>query len=219
MPRLIAASAAVLMLCVMLSAPAAAGARTVTAHAPSSAPVTGLPDLLPAARHRALDAFSRAHDAARQLGIHVRRPRMITHTRSIARLRHARSVWNARAHHYHRLLHRRHTVIRAAVSQLGTRYTWGGSSPATGFDCSGLVMWAYGRAGIGLPHSTGAMIEVGRHISRSRIRPGDLVFSEGGGHVGMYLAGGRVIHAPHTGSSVRIDPIGSWAVVAIRRVI
>ena len=219
MPRLIAATAAVLMLCIVLSGPAPAGAHAITTHTPSAGPVTGLPNPLPAARHGALEAFIRARHAATQLGIHVRRPRLITHSRSIARLRHARRVWNARDRHYRHLLHRRHTVLRAALSQLGTRYTWGESSPATGFDCSGLVMWAYGRAGIDLPHSTGALVELGRRVPRSGIRPGDLVFSEGGGHVGIYLAGGRVIHAPHTGSSVRIDSISSWAVVAIRRVI
>jgi len=94
---------------------------------------------------------------------------------------------------------------------LGIRYTWGGGSPASGFDCSGLVAFVYGHFGIRLPHYTGAQFQVGRPVSRRALRPGDLVFFAGLSHVGLYLGRGRVLHANHTGGSVRIDRLGeSW---------
>lgn len=94
-------------------------------------------------------------------------------------------------------------AIAAAQSQLGVPYVWGGASPGGGFDCSGLIMWAYGRAGVSLPHYTGAQEQVGRVVPLSQIQPGDLVFYWNGGHVALYIGGGSVIHAPHTGDVVR----------------
>ncbi len=94
-------------------------------------------------------------------------------------------------------------AIAAAESQLGVPYVWGGASPGGGFDCSGLTMWAYAQAGVGLPHYTGAQEQVGRVVPLSAIQPGDLVFYWGGGHVALYIGGGSVIHAPHTGDVVR----------------
>ena len=70
---------------------------------------------------------------------------------------------------------------------------WGGGSPASGFDCSGLVSWAYGRLGVRLPHSSYALYGRGRRVARSRMKPGDLVFFYGLGHVGMYLGRGRMV--------------------------
>jgi cell wall-associated NlpC family hydrolase len=94
---------------------------------------------------------------------------------------------------------------------LGIPYTWGGSSPASGFDCSGLVAFVYGHFGIRLPHYTGAQFQVGRPVARRALRPGDLVFFAGVSHVGLYVGHGRVLHANHTGGSVRIDRLGeSW---------
>jgi peptidoglycan DL-endopeptidase CwlO len=98
-----------------------------------------------------------------------------------------------------------------ALGQLGTPYVWGGGSPG-GFDCSGLVSWAYGQAGLGgLPHFTGALWNVGTHISsESDLAPGDLVFFHGLGHVGMYIGGGNFVHAPHTGDVVKISNLASY---------
>jgi cell wall-associated NlpC family hydrolase len=109
-------------------------------------------------------------------------------------------------------------MLRAVRRQIGAPYRWGGASPA-GFDCSGLVMWSYGRARIALPHSTYALLGVGRSVTRAAIRPGDLVFSEGGGHVGIYVGHGVVIHAPHSGARVSRVPLRYWPLSAIRRVI
>jgi cell wall-associated NlpC family hydrolase len=99
-------------------------------------------------------------------------------------------------------------AARIAVKAVGVPYRWGGESPSTGFDCSGLVRWAYGRVGIELPHSSYALYGEGRRISESRLRPGDVLFFEGLGHVGLYLGRGRMVHAPQTGRSVEVVRLG-----------
>ena len=91
-----------------------------------------------------------------------------------------------------------------AVSAVGVPYRWGGISPVGGFDCSGLVDWAYGRLGIALPHSSYALYDQGRHVARSRMKAGDLLFFSGRGHVGIYIGRGRMVHAPHSGTRVQV---------------
>ncbi len=93
---------------------------------------------------------------------------------------------------------------------LGAPYSYGGSSPRSGFDCSGFVRFVYQRFGVTLPHSSYADFNLGRGISRKSLRPGDLVFFDGLGHVGLYIGGGRFIHAPHSGTRVKVDAIGGW---------
>lgn len=101
-------------------------------------------------------------------------------------------------------------VVGVALSQLGTPYVWAGSAPG-GFDCSGLVMWAYAQVGVGLPHSTYAQWGSGVAISRDQLQPGDLVFFDGLGHVGIYIGGGQFVHAPHSGDVVKISSLDeSW---------
>ena len=87
-------------------------------------------------------------------------------------------------------------------------YRWGGSTPAGGFDCSGLVYWAYGRLGISVPHSSYALYGLGRNVPRSRLKPGDVLFFSGLGHVGLYIGRGRMVHAPQSGRTVEIVPLG-----------
>jgi peptidoglycan DL-endopeptidase CwlO len=94
-----------------------------------------------------------------------------------------------------------------ALGELGVPYVWGGASPS-GFDCSGLVMWVYAQLGISLPHYTVAQWNATEPISSPA--PGDLVFFNGLGHVGIYIGGGRFVDAPHTGSVVRIDSMSSF---------
>jgi peptidoglycan DL-endopeptidase CwlO len=99
-------------------------------------------------------------------------------------------------------------AVSAAVSKLGSPYVYAAAGPDT-FDCSGLVMWAYGQAGVGMPHYSGAQYGSTVHISRDALQPGDLIFWGPGGsdHVGIYVGGGTMIHAPHTGDVVRYAPI------------
>jgi cell wall-associated NlpC family hydrolase len=98
-------------------------------------------------------------------------------------------------------------AARLALEAVGTPYVWGGASPASGFDCSGLVSWAYQRLGVELPHSSYALFDRGRRVARSRMKPGDLVFFTGLGHVGMYLGQGRMVHAPQSGRNVEVVPL------------
>jgi len=98
----------------------------------------------------------------------------------------------------------------AAIAQqyLGVPYVWGGASPS-GFDCSGLVVYVYGRLGVSLPHYTVSLWNSGAHVSRDQLAPGDLVFFYSLDHVGIYLGGGLFIHAPHTGTVVQISSLNS----------
>ena len=93
---------------------------------------------------------------------------------------------------------------------VGVPYSYGGMSPRSGFDCSGLVAFVYAHFVISLPHYTVAQFAEGRHIRRPRLRPGDLLFFLGLDHVGLYVGRGRFIHAPHTGARVRIDSLHGW---------
>jgi len=99
-------------------------------------------------------------------------------------------------------------AAKAALRAVGVPYRWGGSSPAGGFDCSGLVYWAYGRLGISVPHSSYALYGLGRNVPRSRLKPGDVLFFSGLGHVGLYIGRGRMVHAPYSGRTVEIVPLG-----------
>jgi peptidoglycan DL-endopeptidase CwlO len=102
-------------------------------------------------------------------------------------------------------------VVSIAMSYLGVPYVWGGASPG-GFDCSGLVMYAFDQIGVGLPHSSYAMANMGSYVPYDQLQPGDLVFFDGNGHVGMYIGGGEYVNAPYTGAVVRVDSLGSgWA--------
>jgi len=94
-------------------------------------------------------------------------------------------------------------AVEAAEHELGVPYVWGGNTPA-GFDCSGLVEWAYAQVGISLPHYSGAQYEDTTHIPLADIEPGDLLFYGPGGseHVAMYIGGGEMVEAPYTGAVV-----------------
>jgi cell wall-associated NlpC family hydrolase len=100
-------------------------------------------------------------------------------------------------------------VVGIAMRYLGTPYVWGGASPA-GFDCSGFTMYVYAQVGVSLPHNAAAQYGYGTPVSRSALQPGDLVFFDGLGHVGLYVGGGNFIHAPHTGDVVKISSMTGW---------
>jgi peptidoglycan DL-endopeptidase CwlO len=95
-------------------------------------------------------------------------------------------------------------AARIALGAVGVPYSWGGASPASGFDCSGLVYWAFGRLGVEVPHSSYALYDLGRRVPRSRLKAGDVLFFSGLGHVGLYLGDGKMVHAPHSGRLVEV---------------
>ena len=95
-------------------------------------------------------------------------------------------------------------AVNFALGAVGTPYRWAGESPASGFDCSGLVRWAYSRVGVDVPHSSYALYDVGRRVPVSRLAPGDVLFFQGLGHVGLYVGKGRMVHAPEAGRNVEV---------------
>ncbi|HEV7418312.1 MAG TPA: NlpC/P60 family peptidoglycan endopeptidase RipA [Mycobacterium sp.] len=112
-------------------------------------------------------------------------------------------------------------VIKRAGSQMGVPYSWGGGNAAgpsngidsgagtVGFDCSGLILYAFAGVGIKLPHYSGAQYDMGRKIPSSQMRRGDVIFYGPGGsqHVTLYLGDGQMLEAPYTGSDVHISPV------------
>ena len=112
-------------------------------------------------------------------------------------------------------------VIKRGMSQMGVPYSWGGGTAAgpsrgidsgagtVGFDCSGLVLYAFAGVGIKLPHYSGSQYNMGRKIPSSQMRRGDVIFYGPGGsqHVTIYLGNGQMLEAPYTGSTVKISPV------------
>jgi peptidoglycan DL-endopeptidase CwlO len=101
-------------------------------------------------------------------------------------------------------------VVGIAMQYLGVPYVWGGMSPA-GFDCSGFVAYVYAQIGVSLPHHAASQYGYGSPVSRDQLAPGDLVFFDGLGHMGIYIGSGQFIHSPHTGDVVKISSLyDSW---------
>lgn len=100
-------------------------------------------------------------------------------------------------------------AIPIALSLQGIPYRYGGASPATGFDCSGFVSYVYAQLGKSVPHYTGDIWAKFPKVPLEALAPGDLILSEGLGHVGMYIGNGQYIHAPQTGDVVKISSLAS----------
>lgn len=119
----------------------------------------------------------------------------------------------------------RSKVVTTAYSQMGKAYRLGGASPAKGFDCSGLLYWAYRKNGVNVPRVSHEQARAGTAVSPSRARPGDIVVfrtSARSLHTGMYIGNNSFIHSPSTGGRVRIESmdVNYWKkrLVAVRSV-
>lgn len=129
-------------------------------------------------------------------------------------------------------------VVTRAVSQVGTPYAWGGGNSLgpsqglrdggvsdtygdytkVGYDCGGLMQYAFAGVGLTLPHFTGAQYRYGHKVSLQHLLPGDMVFYGPGGrdHVALYIGGGRVVEAPESGASVRVSPLDRSGATGVR---
>jgi cell wall-associated NlpC family hydrolase len=98
-------------------------------------------------------------------------------------------------------------VVGIALQYLGIPYVWGGSSPSTGFDCSGFSMYVFAQIGVSLPHHAASQYNYGTPVPYDQIAAGDLVFFSGLGHMGIAIGNGQFVHAPHTGDVVKISSL------------
>ena len=120
---------------------------------------------------------------------------------------------------------RAEAILRTARSQLGVRYKYGGAAPKAGFDCSGLLYWAYRQHGVKVPRVAKDQASAGRKVDPQRIAVGDLVVFKikSGYHTGIYAGNGQFIHSPRAGAKVRVEDMNMkyWrkAFVSARRVI
>jgi cell wall-associated NlpC family hydrolase len=109
-------------------------------------------------------------------------------------------------------------AVQAALSQQGVGYRYATAEPGVAFDCSGLTSWAWGRAGVYLPHQSRAQYASVPHVSKDEAQPGDLVFYGSPiGHVGIYLGGGQLVHATRPGDVVKVAAVRWSSVVGVGR--
>ena len=109
-------------------------------------------------------------------------------------------------------------AVGAAQSQLGVSYKFATANPGVAFDCSGLTKWAWGRAGVYLPHQSAQQYASTPHVSKDEAQPGDLIFYHSPiGHVGIYIGGGQMIHATAPGDVVKVSPVRWNKVVGVSR--
>ena len=110
-------------------------------------------------------------------------------------------------------------ALAAALTAKGTPYVWGGTRPG-GFDCSGLMLWSFKKAGLNLPRTAAAQSSVGQPVSLANLQPGDLVFFYSPvSHVGIYVGNGQVLNAPQTGDVVKLSPISRMPFHNARRIV
>jgi peptidoglycan DL-endopeptidase CwlO len=108
-------------------------------------------------------------------------------------------------------------AVQAALTRIGSPYSWGASGPSA-FDCSGLVMWAFGQAGVHLPHSSQALARGGQPVSMDQMQPGDVInYYSDASHTAIYIGDGMMVHASTYGTPVRVAPINNAPIYNVRR--
>lgn len=118
-------------------------------------------------------------------------------------------------------------VVAKARSQIGVRYKYGGTTPKTGFDCSGLIQWSYKQCGVTVPRNTKEQAKAGKAVKKSQLRPGDIIVfrisARSGLHTALYTGNGKFIHSPSSGKRIREDKLSTdyWArrYVSARRIL
>ncbi len=106
-------------------------------------------------------------------------------------------------------------AVAVALAQRGKPYRWAASGPSS-FDCSGLMVYAWGAAGVDLPRTSEEQLHAGTHVTLAQAQPGDLIiYYSGASHVGMYIGNGQMVHAPHTGADVRVASVTEMPINAI----
>jgi cell wall-associated NlpC family hydrolase len=159
----------------------------------------------------------------------VRRPLLVlvllaTIAAALPKAGFAKAKWpssGTRSSHATRVQKLARRVVSFARHQIGVPYSWGGTSRWTGFDCSGLVYASYRSIGWNIPRSSWDQLRAGRAVRFARLRPGDLLFTEGGGHVQLVVSKRAAISAPQTGERVRYVPLAQLrpAFAGARRVL
>ncbi len=109
-------------------------------------------------------------------------------------------------------------ALDAARSKVGAQYSWGAAGPVS-FDCSGLVQWAFRQAGVELPRTSFEQSHVGAPVAFQNLQPGDIVITNGGGHVGIYAGDGKLLNAVQSGTPVSYTHLDADDVVTARRVV
>ncbi len=120
-----------------------------------------------------------------------------------------------------------YAISKTAQSQIGKYYRFGGTSPKTGFDCSGLIMWAYEKHGIKVPRVTKDQARAGKKVHSSKAKPGDIVVfkssaTSSGYHTAMYIGNNKFVHSPKTGAKIRVESLNSYwkpKVSSVRRIV
>jgi len=108
-------------------------------------------------------------------------------------------------------------AVRAALTRLGDPYVWAAAGPDA-FDCSGLVVWAFQQAGVSLPHSSQMLASGGQPVSQEQMQPGDVItYYSDASHVGIYVGGGRIVHASTYGVPVAVVPMDNAPIYNVRR--
>jgi cell wall-associated NlpC family hydrolase len=163
------------------------------------------------ARASAEQQTDRAKQLAAQMASKRRQAQGKINTLNSSVFRKAMAVFNATGNYPDINIPTANTIgaqaLRWALTRRGDPYVWGGAGP-NDFDCSGLVMWAYAKVGISLPHFTGDQWQMGVHVGRNQLEPGDLVFFYPDiGHVGLYIGNGLMVDAPDFGEDVQVQPV------------
>ncbi|HEU5156174.1 MAG TPA: C40 family peptidase [Streptosporangiaceae bacterium] len=191
-----------------VAACATAMALTLTPEVAGSPAAAGVVDPTAVQMHRREDQLSqlrRKQDLLRRRQEQAQR----RHERHLALVRLRQAVHRKQVRMMARYRARAERAVRFAYRQRGKPYRWGGTGPR-GYDCSGLAQRAWRAAGVRIPRMTYGQYRIRPRIARHRLRPGDLVFFHGLGHVGIYVGRARFIHSPHRGSHVRVDRLRGY---------